>query len=700
VPGMNSGLNISNPTITAAFRSALLHQGVIVLLIFVLLALAWVSIREWIPGTRAALLARPRTAEPAGRTLLRAGFGIIWIFDGILQAQPAMAVGMPSQVIEPTAAASPTWVQHLVNWGGTTWSYHPIQAGAAAVWIQVGIGVWLLAGGRGLWSRVAGLASVAWGLIVWVFGEAFGGIFAPGLTWLFGAPGAVLFYCAAGALIALPDRAWLTPQLGRRVLGFMGAFFVGMAVLQAWPGRGFWQGTVHGKPGTLTGMINSMAITPQPHWLASWVSGFGTFVAGHGFAVNLFAVVALAAIGAGLLSGKPWLLRPTIVFMVAFCLADWVLIEDLGFLGGLGTDPNSMIPMSLVVVGGYLAMTRLPAAVTEPAAVTAAAAVTEAAPAETAATSLAEAAPAETAAASLAEAAPAETAAASLAEAAPAETAAASLAEAAPAETAATPAAVPPAPAPAAAPAAAAPPAEPAGAPGAGWRQRFRPSRLAREYGAASTAVVVAIWAVAVILIGAAPMALAQANPNADPIIAEALSGDSPPLHFKAPAFTLTDQDGKTVSLASLRGKVTLLTFLDPVCTNDCPVIAQEFREADQVLGANARRVHLVAIVANPLYNAVAYTRAFDAQERMSNLPNWLYLTGSVGQLRQAWKDYGIAAQILPAGGMIAHSDVAFVIDARGEVRGELDFDPGPGTATTKSSFAVELSDAAEKVMG
>ena len=32
---------------------------------------------------------------------------------------------------------------------GTTWSYHPMQAGASAVWIQVGIGLWLLAAPRG-----------------------------------------------------------------------------------------------------------------------------------------------------------------------------------------------------------------------------------------------------------------------------------------------------------------------------------------------------------------------------------------------------------------------------------------------------------------------------------------------------------------------------------------------------------------------
>ena len=210
---------------------------------------------------------------------------------------------------------------------------------------------------------------------------------------------------------------------------------------------------------------------------------------------------------------------------------------------------------------------------------------------------------------------------------------------------------------------------------------------------------MLAIWAVAIIILGAAPMALAQANPNADPIIAQAIDGNSAPLNFAAPAFALTDQNGRAVSLAGLHGKVVLLTFLDPVCTSDCPLIAQEFRQADQMLGARSRGVELVAIVANPLYHTVAYTRAFDSQERLTAMPNWLFLTGSLPQLQQAWKNYAVAAQILPGGGMIAHNDIAYVIDSRGRTREELDFDPGPGTATSESSFAVELSQAAEKVL-
>ena len=68
-----------------------------------------------------------------------------------------MPAGLPSQVIEPAAASSPVWVQHLVNWAGTSWSFHPIQAGAAAVWIQVGIGAWLIVAPAGWLSTLAGL---------------------------------------------------------------------------------------------------------------------------------------------------------------------------------------------------------------------------------------------------------------------------------------------------------------------------------------------------------------------------------------------------------------------------------------------------------------------------------------------------------------------------------------------------------------
>jgi cytochrome oxidase Cu insertion factor (SCO1/SenC/PrrC family) len=642
MPGMTSGLTDANPVLIAAFRAALLHQGLAIVALLAVMALAWLAVREYVPaggpgarsrpgrpgaaGPRAPDGARPGPAdarEPAGRRVLRAGFGILWILDGLLQAQPAMPAGMPGQVIEPAAAGSPAWVLHLVTWAGTTWSYHPVQAGAAVVWIQAGLGVALIAAPPGRASRLAGLASAGWAAVVWVFGEALGGILAPGLSVLSGGPGAALAYLAAGLLVALPDRGWRTGVTGRRVLGGLGLFLIGMAVLQAWPGRGSWAGTAHGRPGPLASMARTMAAVPQPRWLASWVSGFGSLDAAHGFAVNLAIVVMLAAAGAALLSRSPRLARPGLLLLLAFCLADWVLVQDLGFLGGLGTDPNSMIPIALLAAAGFLALIRVPAGAAEPA----------------------------------------------------------------PVPRPAGPGAVP------------GPAAEPGPAAGAARPPRAALRRLALGAAAAPARVVVAAWAAVVVLAGAAPMALAGASSQADPVIAQAIDGSYTPLDIPAPAFALTDQHGARVSLASLRGKVVLLTFLDPVCTSDCPLIAQEFRQADQVLGARSRGVELVAIVANPLYRQAAYTRAFDRQENLTGVPNWRFLTGPAAQLSRAWRGYNVAVSLEPGGGMVAHADIAFAISARGRIRAELDFDPGPGTASSVSSFAAELAGAAGMAM-
>jgi cytochrome oxidase Cu insertion factor (SCO1/SenC/PrrC family) len=605
MPGMNTGLSANNPAIVSAFQSALLSQGLVVLLLIALVALAWnVQRAAQLRQARAAANGAPMASllsaspEPPARRLLRVGFGLIWVFDGILQGQASMPLGMVPQAIQPTAAASPTWVQHLVNAGTTIWSYHPVSAAAAAVWIQVGIGLWLLVAPRGDWSRLGGLASVTWGLIVWVFGESFGGIFAPGLSWLFGAPGAVLFYCAAGVLVALPESAWASPRLGRGVLRAMGLFFVGMALLQAWPGRGFWHGQARptATPGSLTGMVQQMAQTPQPSLLSGWVAAFGRFDAAHGWAVNLFLVMALAAIGSAFLTARAQLVRGAVIAASVLCLADWVLVQDFGFLGGVGTDPNSMVPTTVVFVAGYLAITKLPA--------TAGSTVV-----------------------------------------------------------------------PIVAP-----------SPVASMRARLiaDPAYTFRS--------VAALAAIGVTLLGTVPMTAAWAAGRADPILAQAVDGAPQAVDAVAPAFSLVDQNGRPVTLASLRGKTIALTFLDDTCTTDCPVIAQEFRTTDSYLGNEARHVEMVAINANPRFITTDYLAAFDQQEGLEHVANWLYLTGSLPELRRVWAHYGESVIYLPAGSMIGHSEYAWVIDASGHTRDILDTDPGPATSATESSFSEMLA--------
>jgi cytochrome oxidase Cu insertion factor (SCO1/SenC/PrrC family) len=593
----STSLTNTNSTIVSAFQSHLFHELLLVLGLLLVLAISWNALRalQLQRSLEARRTGSPvtdvrvREREASGRKVVRVGFGLLWILDGILQAQWAMPVGLATKAFQPAAAGSPSWVRHLVNAGALIWNDHPVEVAAAAVWIQVGIGVWLLVAPRGRWSQAGAVVSIGWGLVAWSFGEAFGQVFAPGLTILFGAPGAALFYCLAGGLIALPEEKWRHPRLGRHILGCMGAFFVGMAVLQAWPGRGFWQGAVHNRSsGTLVGMVEEMSRTPQPAYLSSWLSAFAGFDKAHGFAVNLVVVIVLAALGVGFCVARGRVLWAVVVVAGVFCAADWVLVEDMGVFGGLGTDPNTMVPIVLIVITGYVACTRLPVTVEVPEVV-----------------------------------------------------------------------AVAPM--------------------GLLERATLRPSYTMRTMAAGGAALVT--------LLGVAPLAIASANPGADAIVTEAINGAPGLTDAPSPAFTLTDQFGHSVSLASLRGKVVALTFLDPVCTTDCPLIAQEFREADEQLGARAASTDFVAIVANPLYRSTVYTTTFDRVEGLDHLHNWLYLTGSVRALSTVWENYGVEVALSSGGAMVDHSDVAYVIDAQGKTRAVMSSDPGPGAAS-QTSFA------------
>ena len=315
--GMGGPPGPGDSSIVAEFHHQLAVQGAIVLAVVAVLFILWNQLRA-MQYRRAVARGEPfapsgdrQPPEPAGRRFLRIAFGLLWLVDGLLQLQSGMPTGLPSQVIQPAATTSPSWVRHLVDSGVTVWTNHPAAAAASTVWIQVGIGLLLLVAPRGLWSRGAGVVSVVWGLVVWSVGNAFGGILAPGLTLLFGAPGAIAFYMVAGVLVALPDRAWAGRRLGRLTLGGVGGLLIGFGVLQAWPGRGFWQGRLHGHPGTLTAMVGQMAQISQPHPLSSLVSSFASFDGAHGWGVNLVAVVAMLGLGAVLL-GRPCALVGTV----------------------------------------------------------------------------------------------------------------------------------------------------------------------------------------------------------------------------------------------------------------------------------------------------------------------------------------------------------------------------------------------------
>ena len=138
-----------------------------------------------------------------------------------------------------------------------------------------------------------------------------------------------------------------------------------------------------------------------------------------------------------------------------------------------------------------------------------------------------------------------------------------------------------------------------------------------------------------------------------------------------APDISMTDQNGQTVSLSQLeqQGKVVVLEFMDPHCTDICPIISQEFKVAYQQLGPVASKVAFVAVNINPFHTGVSDVASFTREQGLDEVPGWHFLTAPVPQLQQAWKDYAIAVQAPNPNVDVVHSDNLYFIDATGHER-------------------------------
>lgn len=139
------------------------------------------------------------------------------------------------------------------------------------------------------------------------------------------------------------------------------------------------------------------------------------------------------------------------------------------------------------------------------------------------------------------------------------------------------------------------------------------------------------------------------------------------PVATVAPGFVLTDQLGRRTSLKQFRGKVVELTFLDPECTQMCPMTTQSMEEAVKQLGPAAeRQVELLGVDVNLRKSKVADVAAYTRTHELRG--NWRFLTGSPAQLKSVWKSYHVHVSVT-ADGDIVHSAIVYIIDQDGKER-------------------------------
>ena len=135
-----------------------------------------------------------------------------------------------------------------------------------------------------------------------------------------------------------------------------------------------------------------------------------------------------------------------------------------------------------------------------------------------------------------------------------------------------------------------------------------------------------------------------------------------------APAFTLTAQDERRLSLADLRGKVVVLTFIYTACADTCPLLTAKMATLQGRLGADfGARVFFVSVTVDPERDTPAVLKGYGTAHG-ARFDGWAFLTGTPAEIRDVGKRYGIFAKTT-ARGDVDHTFLTSVIDPRGVLR-------------------------------
>jgi protein SCO1 len=138
---------------------------------------------------------------------------------------------------------------------------------------------------------------------------------------------------------------------------------------------------------------------------------------------------------------------------------------------------------------------------------------------------------------------------------------------------------------------------------------------------------------------------------------ADRFAGSVMPAGVRAPDFRLHDQDGEPVSMAALRGRPAVVTFLYTTCEETCPAQAQQIKLGLDRLG---RDVPVLGVSVEPETDTPDNARRFLRKQGVVGRMD--FVLGSRPELKRVWKGFAIQPQLPDA----EHQARTVLIDARG----------------------------------
>ena len=140
-------------------------------------------------------------------------------------------------------------------------------------------------------------------------------------------------------------------------------------------------------------------------------------------------------------------------------------------------------------------------------------------------------------------------------------------------------------------------------------------------------------------------------------------AGPTMPPNALAPDFTLTDQNGRRVSLAADRGKVVVLTFIHSLCHDTCPFMVEQIKGALNDLPNDGRNIPTIGVSAAQAEDTVHNRKAFLAKHEMTGRLE--FVNGPLATMRRVWH----AWHVQPVTPKIDHSTFVLLIDKHGYER-------------------------------
>ena len=133
--------------------------------------------------------------------------------------------------------------------------------------------------------------------------------------------------------------------------------------------------------------------------------------------------------------------------------------------------------------------------------------------------------------------------------------------------------------------------------------------------------------------------------------------------------FSLTDHNGRKVSLADFRGRAVAIFFGFTQCPDVCPTTLSDMAKVMKLLGPDASRVQVLFVTVDPERDTPELLKAYVPQFN----PGFLGLYGDAEATAKVARDFKIYVQKRPTGKpgqyTIDHSAQTLVFDANGKVR-------------------------------